>query len=53
MSDMNQPSLLIHFYSVLVSVSLFVALSAVFHFVNSPGNSPFSHSFLPVFSLPY
>ena len=29
------------FYSVLVSISVFMALSAVFHFINSPDNSPF------------
>ena len=29
--DMNQPSLLTHFYSLLVSVSVFMALSTVFH----------------------
>ena len=45
----NQLSLLTPFYSVLVSVSVFVALSTVFHFINSHKNSPFSHSILPVF----
>ena len=34
--DINQPSLITPFYSVLVSVSVFMALSAVFHFINSP-----------------
>ena len=55
----NQPSLPTPFYSVLVSV--FMALSTVFHSLNSPGNSPLSHSvrlvlFLSVLStvfLPY
>ena len=35
---------------VRVSVSVFVALSAVFHSINSPNNSPFSHSALLVLS---
>ena len=47
----NQPSLLTPFYSVLVSVSVFMALSTVFHSINSPDNSPLSHSVLPVRSL--
>ena len=38
--DINQPSLPTSFYSVLVSVSVFVALSTVFHSMNSPDNSP-------------
>ena len=55
-SDINQPSFpipFIPFYSVLVSVSVFMALSTVFHSINSPDNSPFSPSVLPVLSLPY
>ena len=52
-SDKNQPSFSTPFYSVLVSVSVLVALSTVFHSLNSPDNSPFSHSVLPVSSLPY
>ena len=51
--DINQPSLPTPFYSVLVSLSAFKALSTVFHSINSPDNSPFSHSALPVLSLPY
>ena len=39
--------------TVLVSVSVFMALSTVFHSINSPGNSPFSHSVLVVLVLPY
>ena len=39
------------FFSVLVSISVFMALSTVFHSVNSPENSPVSHSVLPVLSL--
>ena len=42
--DINQPSLHTPFYSVLVSVSVFMALSTVFQSINSPYNSPFSHS---------
>ena len=41
------------FYSVLVSVSDFVALSTVFHSINSPNGSPLSHSVLPVSFLSY
>ena len=52
-SDINQPSLHTPFYSVLVSVSVFMALSTVFHSINSPDNSPLSHSVLPVLFLPY
>ena len=51
--DINQLSLPIPFYFVLVSVSVFVALSPVFHSINSPDNSPLSHSVLPVLFLPY
>ena len=51
--DKNQPSLPTPFYSVLVSVSVFVALSTAFHSMNSPDNSPLSHSVLPVLFLPY
>ena len=50
--DINQPSLPTP-YSVLVSVSVFVALSTVFHSLNSPDNSPLSHSVLPVLFLLY
>ena len=39
------------FYSVLESVSVFLALSTVFHFMNSPESSPLSYSVLPVLSL--
>ena len=39
--------------SVLVSVSVLMALSAVFHSVNSLHNSPLSHSLLPVLILWY
>ena len=46
MSDVNQPSLSTPFYSVLVPISVFISLSTVFHSINSPDNSPFSHSVL-------
>ena len=51
--NINQLSLPTPFYSVLVSISVFVALSTVFHSVNSPDNSPLSHSVLAVLFLPY
>ena len=50
--DINQPSLLTPFHSVLVSVSVFITLSTLFHSMNSLDNSPFSHTILPVSSLP-
>ena len=51
--DINQPSLPTPLYSVLVSISVFMALSTVFHSINSLDNSPFSHSVLVVLALPY
>ena len=48
----NQLSLPTPFYSVLVSISVFMALSTVFRPTNSPGNSLLSHSVLPVLFLP-
>ena len=51
--DINQPNLPPPSYSVLVSISVFMALSSVFHSINSPDNSPLSHSVLPVLFLPY
>ena len=51
--DINQPSLPTPFYSVLVSVSVFRALSTAFHPMNSSDISPLSHSVFPVFFLPY
>ena len=53
MSDINQPSLPTPFKSVLVSISVLMALSTAFHSINSPDNSLFSHSVLQVLSLPY
>ena len=49
--DTNQPSLPFPFHSVLVSIYVFMALLTVLHSINSPDNSPFSHSVLPVLSL--
>ena len=51
--DINQPSLPTPFHSVLVSVSVFMALSTVFRSINSPDNPLLSHSVLPVSFLPY
>ena len=51
--DINLLSLPTPFCSFLVCVSVFIALSTVFHSINSPGNSPRSHSVLPVLFLPY
>ena len=49
--DINQPSLPTPFYSVLVSISVFMALSTVFHTINSPNDCPLSHSVLLVLLL--
>ena len=49
----DQLSLSSPFYSALVSVSVFMSLSTVFSFINSPDNSPISQFVLPVFFLPY
>ena len=38
--DIDQPSLPTLFYSVLVSISVFLALSTAFRSINSPDNSP-------------
>ena len=51
--DIHHPSLPTPFYSVLMFISVFMALSTVFHSINSLDNSTFSHSVLPVLSLPY
>ena len=50
--DINQPSLPTPFDSVLVSVSVFMALSTVFDSIISPDNSLLSHSVLVVLFLP-
>ena len=49
----KQPSSPTPFYSVLVSLSVFVALSTAFHSINSPQNSPLCHSVLPLLILPF
>ena len=53
----HKPTDLAHFpsylYSILVSVSVFMAHSTVFHSLNSPENSLSSHSVLLVLFLPY
>ena len=46
--DIKQPSLPTPFHSVLVSVSVFMARSAVFPSISATDNSPLSHSVLPV-----
>ena len=51
--NINQPSLTTPFYSVLESVSVFMALSTVFHSINSPDNSPLFHSVLLALFLHY
>ena len=52
--DINQPSLLPPFYSVVASVSAFMVLSTVFYSINSLHNSPLSHSvLLLLLLLPY
>ena len=51
--DINQPSLPTHFCSVLVTISVSMAFSTVFHSINSLDNSPLSHSVPPVLSLPH
>ena len=50
--NINQPSLPTPFYSALVTVSVFMALSTVFHSINFPDNSLLSHFVLPVLFLP-
>ena len=47
-SNINQPSLPTPFYSFLVSIFVFMALSTVFHSIHSPDLSPLSHSVLLV-----
>ena len=51
--DISKPSLSTPFCSVLMSISVFLDLSNVFHSINSPHNSPLSHSVVLVLSLPY
>ena len=51
--NINQPNLptLFFFYPVLVYVSVFMALSTVFHSITSPDNFSLSRSVLPVLFL--
>ena len=50
----NESDICIHLgFYVLVSDSVFTALSTVFHSINPPDNSPLSHSVLPVLFLLY
>ena len=52
--DVNQPSWPTPFDSVFVSISVFMALSTVFHSINAPDYSPLSHSVLSsVLSIVY
>ena len=51
--DINQPSMHAPSHSVLVSISVCIALSTVFRAINSSDNSPLSHTVLPVLFLPY
>ena len=51
--DIYQLSLPTPFCSVLVSVSVFMALLTLFQSIHSPDNSPLSHSVLPVLFMPY
>ena len=51
--DINQPSLPTPCYSVLASVSVFMALSTVFHSMIFSDNSLLSQSVLLVIFLPY
>ena len=46
--DVNQPSLPTLFCSLPVSICVFMALTIVFHSINSPEKSPNSHSVLLV-----
>ena len=51
--NINQQSLPTPFYSVLVSISVFIALSPEFHSISSPRDSLLSDSVLSVSFLPY
>ena len=51
--DINQPSLPIPFYFILVPVAVFMALSTVFHSMNPPDNSLLSHFVVPDLLLPH
>ena len=49
--DINQPSLSIPIYSVLVSIYVFMAISAVLDSITSHDNSPLPQSVFPVLFL--
>ena len=53
--DRARPLLFLYFFftSLLVSISVFMAFSDVFHSISSPDDSPLSHSVLLVLFLPY
>ena len=51
--DINNMSLPTPFRSGLVSVSVVMALSTVFHSINSPDDSLLSHSVVLILILPY
>ena len=51
--DINHPSSPTPSQSVFVSVAVFMVLSTVLNSINSPDNSPLSHSVLSVLFLPY
>ena len=51
--DINQPSFPTLFHSVLVTMSVFMAPSTVFHSINSLDNSTLSRSVPPVLIPPY
>ena len=51
--DINQPSLPTPFYSVIMSICVFMAFSTVFHPINSSNNSPGLISALLVLSTIY
>ena len=52
--DINQPSMPTPFlFCSCVRFCLLGPLNCTLHSINSPDNSPFSHSVLPVMSLPY
>ena len=53
MSDIKPIELAHSFYSVLVSVSVFKALSTVFHSINSANNSQLSNSVFLVLFVPF
>ena len=51
--DRNHPSLPTPFYSVHVSIFVFLTFSTVLHSINYQNSPPLSHSVLPVLILPY